>query len=67
MSSNLGTNTNASTIGLIFPSFFGTTPLIVANFIDQLKIIDPKPYIFAVVCYGGYCGNPLAKAKYLLE
>lgn len=67
MSSHLGTNTNASTIGLIFPSFFGTTPLIVSNFIDQLKINNPKPYIFAVVCYGGYCGNPLAKAKYLLE
>ena len=49
---------HADTIGIVFPVYYGDTPLIVRRFAEKLDNISNK-YIFAVCTYGGGAGDSL--------
>lgn len=44
--------TDAETIGFIVPTIFSGIPKLVGQFIDQLEIMDQKPYIFTISTHG---------------
>ena len=50
--------TNADVIGIVFPVYYGDTPLIVKKFAEKLNNISNK-YLFAVCTYGGGIGDSL--------
>ncbi len=50
--------TNADIIGIVFPVYYGDTPLIVKKFAEKLNNISGK-YLFAVCTYGGGPGDSL--------
>jgi len=53
-------------IGVVYPVYAFGLPLIVADFLKQMKV-KPQAYIFSVATFGGLCGRPHAQAKGILE
>jgi len=54
----------ADRIGIVFPTYFGGLPLIVARF---LKTLRPKGYTFALTTCGGMPGLALKQAAAILQ
>ncbi|MBN3038001.1 MAG: EFR1 family ferrodoxin [Candidatus Omnitrophica bacterium] len=53
-------------VGIVYPVYMWGMPLIVANFINKLKL-DKDQYVFAVATYGGMPGNALSQTAKQLE
>lgn len=53
-------------IGIVYPVYMWGMPLLVVKFIEKLKPLKDK-YIFAVVTYGGACGDALGQTARQFE
>ncbi len=57
---------SANIIGIVFPVYYGTLPVIVKEFAGKLEGIEGK-YIFAVSNYGGAAGDSLRALRRIIE
>lgn len=58
--------TDAESIGLVFPVYYGDAPVIVREFIGKLPDMESKT-VFAVCTYGGAAGDALRTVRDLLQ
>lgn len=62
-----GVTCQSEVIGFVFPTYYWGVPRTVTEFIRQLQIEAPQPYIFAVTTYGALPGGVLGHFEDLLK